>query len=142
MRCHWLTPMEAPLASRFYAGEGQKEKVRRDERVAVCRGPDGAICAAVRFSPRQDHHLMRALRVAHRAQGQGVARTLMRFALDQAPSPLWSFALPPLVPFYRSLGFEPVTESAAPEAILGPLRAYQQHQPLVLLRYADSSPSS
>nr|WP_246814184.1 GNAT family N-acetyltransferase [Ferrimonas balearica] len=129
---HWLSPVQAPLASRFYAAEGQKERARRDERIAVLRDADGTIIAAARLSPRGDAWLLRALQVARHCQGQGLARQLMQFVLSQ-PQPLWCFSLPHLQPFYRSLGFVVPDAAGVPAAIADPFAAYCRTQPLVIL---------
>ncbi|MBY6188015.1 GNAT family N-acetyltransferase [Marinobacter hydrocarbonoclasticus] len=129
----WLSPDAVPLASRFYADEGQKEKARRDERVAVLRNEQGRIVAALRLSPRDGHWLLRALRVASTEQGRGLARQLMRFTLREMTAPIWCYSLPHLDAFYQSLGFQPISPECAPNAISGPYQAYQRHQSLSLL---------
>ncbi len=128
--CAWLSPLQAPLASRFYAAEGQKERARRDERIAVVR-ERGRIIAALRLSPRQGHTLLRALRVAEHCRGQGIASDLLRFALAGTETPLWCYALPELESLYRRAGFLPV--ATAPEPIFAPFQAYCRRQPLSLM---------
>lgn len=131
----WLKPEEAPLASRFYASEGQKEKARRDERIAVLREPNGQIVAALRLSPREGEWVLRALRVADHRQGQGLARILMEFVLEAFEAPIWCFSVAHLERFYLRLGFVQAAPGSVPDSIAGPFQAYQRHQPLVLLRY-------
>lgn len=135
----WLRPEAAPLATRFYAAEGQKEPARRDERIAVLRAGGGTIVAAVRLSPREGHWVLRALRVADTRRGQGLARALMTFLLAGFSAPIWCFSLPHLTPFYQSLGFVPLAPESAPGPIAGPFLAYRRHQPLVLLRYPGAA---
>ncbi|GAA4894229.1 GNAT family N-acetyltransferase [Ferrimonas pelagia] len=135
----WLSPQQAPLAGRFYASEGDKSSVRRDERIAVAR-LEGRIVAALRLSPREGHTLLRALRVAQSHRGQGLARGLLRFALTDSNAPIWCFALADLTPFYLTLGF--IERSTAPAAILGPFQAYAQRQPLRLMCFAATEGSA
>ncbi|GAA5192589.1 GNAT family N-acetyltransferase [Ferrimonas gelatinilytica] len=134
--CAWLTPMQAPLASRFYAQEGQRERVRRDERVAVVR-ENHRIIAALRLSPRQGHTLLRALRVAVDRQGRGLALRLLQFALAETGSSVWCYALPELEPLYRRVGFVP--ESTAPGPIIDPFKAYCRRQSLRLMQWRPPS---
>lgn len=135
MTPQWLPMMMAPLASRFYTSLGQKEKVRRDERVAVMRDPNGVIQAALRISPREEHWVLRALLVAPDHRRQGLAAKLLAFALAELESPLWCFAYPELSGLYLEAGFVEAKACQAPAAIVGPFSAYSRHRPLLLMRF-------
>lgn len=105
---HWLTPIETPLANKFYREHHFRGKARRHQPCAVVRDRKSEIIACGYLRDYETFKLLSGVAVAQVYQGQGVARLLLQGLSEHFDDQTYTFPYEYLLPFYTSLGFKQV----------------------------------
>jgi N-acetylglutamate synthase-like GNAT family acetyltransferase len=140
---HWLDKLQYPLANKFYRAEGERGKVRGDDRCAVIKSATGVIWAALCLRRVGDASLLMSMAVGQKHRGNGYARRLLRESTAQLDDKTYTFSYANLVGFYASEGFCEVSVEQLPDILRQRFISYQdQGRNIVAMRYQPTSHSS
>jgi len=133
-----LAPEHFPLAKKFYKQFGQTNKTNRNDRIFAAFGAQG-MKACLRIAPCEDARLLRGVFVAPDHRGQGLARTLISYALEKSDlNEIWTFPYRHLTTMYESLDFEMIATLDAPASIQQAFKVYSdQGRDISLMRWSD-----
>ena len=87
---------------------------------------EGQIIAAVRFTLKKEHWLLRGLWVATHLRGKAIGSQLLKASLNGMDSPIWCYPYGYLTKFYSRHGFVEADPAQVPEVILAPWQAYKR----------------
>lgn len=137
--CLWLDKVQYPLVNKFYRAEGERGKVRGDDRCAVIKSAAGEILAAACLRPVDDAELLMGMAVAQKHRGQGYARLLLQTMAGDFSHRTHTFSYSNLTTFYASEGFQETAISNLPEALRRRFISYQdQGRDIVAMQYVSS----
>ena len=127
------------LANKFYRAHRSPMRTHHEDRVWVIQTNE--IAAALCLRPVATGQWLTGLFVAPERRRQGLARQLIKQALQHSAEPVWLFCHPQLGAFYLQLGFQACAQ--LPDELAERLARYQRSKQLIaLVRAASPLPSA
>ncbi|MBE0457870.1 GNAT family N-acetyltransferase [Pseudoalteromonas sp. KG3] len=131
LRFERLAAIKTPLVNKFYSQHNARGRATKHDQVWVAYH-DFAIVAACRIQNRSDYLFLSTVLVAPTRRRQGLAKQLLKYALVEQNSHVYTFAYAELTDFYKSIGFNFVL--TLPSALDTLFAVYQQRN-IVAMQY-------
>jgi N-acetylglutamate synthase-like GNAT family acetyltransferase len=121
----WLSPIEIPLANKFYKTNGLRRKARGSELCAVIRDGTKQIIACAYVREYQTFKLLVGVAVSSAFQRQGIARRLLNNMTCKLNYDTYTFPYQHLTSLYQSVGFTPIRSEQSLPAVAELCRKYR-----------------
>ena len=131
VRFERLEAIKTPLVNKFYDQHNARGRATKHDQVWVAYH-DSTIVAACRIQNRSDYLFLSTVLVAPTKRRQGLAKQLLKYALAEQSSHVYTFAYAELTDFYKSIGFNFVLTLPSP---LDTLFAVYQQRNIVAMQY-------
>ena len=119
-----LTPVQFPLAKKFYKAARYSSKIGREDEVYVLR-QQNSIIASLKLVKLDQYLILRSMVVSPEHRGQGIGLLMLHYLVDELENrECWCFPFDGLEKFYSSIGFRTFTPEDCPNIIK---QKYQQY---------------
>ena len=136
----WLSPLEIPLANKFYKTIKVGRKVRRNELCAVMRADNNRIIASAYVREYQTFKLLAGVAVSSFFQRQRVASRLLSDMTNKFDQNTYTFPYEHLISLYQSVGFSSISTEQSPSAVAELCRKYRhQGRGISIMVYAGKA---
>lgn len=121
----WLSPLEIPLANKFYKTNGFRRKARGSELCAVIRDGTKQIIACAYVREYQNFKLLAGVAVSPAFQRQGIASSLLSSMTSKLDHDTYTFPYQYLTSLYQSVGFILIRSEQSLPAVAELCRKYR-----------------
>lgn len=112
--------------NQFYKLNKDKARAKPQDLMYVAINSNGETCAALRLLEYDTFLFLRSVLTTEKHRGQGVANNLIRYALQQHPSTIYTLPTPLAISLYQRLGFVAVAKAEIPQPLLTLYRRFRQ----------------
>jgi N-acetylglutamate synthase-like GNAT family acetyltransferase len=121
-----FTPCSCQQLNQFYKKNKDKARAKPQDLMYAAINDENEMCAALRLLPYDNFLFLRSVLTANDYRGQGIASSLIAYAIQQQVCFIYTLPTPFAVSLYQRLGFKTVFEQEIPAQLLASYRRFRQ----------------
>ena len=106
------------VLNHFYKLNKDKARAKPSDLMYAAINSNKTPCTTLRLLPYDQFLFLRSVLTSQDYRGQGIASTLIRYAINQHPCPIYTLPTPLALPLYKRLGFIEVKQKDIPVQLL------------------------